>query len=183
MDERLQILKLIETGEISVEEGARRLEALTETPDEPDTHIARPAWVQWLWQATFWTGIGLVAGGGLLLGSAYTQEVASARMTWGWILFILGVLGLGLGWWLQRAHWFSLRIRQADGPNISFALPLPLGLIAWGLRVAAPFVPQLEGTGVDELILAMREEARNGCPFFVQVDEGAGGEQIRVHFG
>lgn len=189
MDERLRILELIEAGEISVAEGARRLGALTETTETPDapaastTPVTRPAWVRWLWQIALWMGIGLAAGGGFLLLSFYTREVATRWLTWGWILFVLGVLGVLLGWWLQRAPWFSLRVREPEGPNIAFALPLPLGPIAWILRIIRPFVPQLEETGVDELLLAMRDEMKKGRPFVVEVNEGDDGEQVQIYFG
>lgn len=189
MDERLRILELIEKGEINAEEGARRLEMLAETveasdaADAPATPVVRPALVRILWQAVFWTGVGLVAGGGLLVTAVYAWEVATGWLICGGLLLALGVLGLVLGWWLQRAHWFSLRVRQADGPNISFAFPLPLGLVAWGLRIARPFVPQLEETGVDELLLAMQEELRDGRSFLVEVDEGEDGERVQVYFG
>ena len=189
MDERLHILELIEAGEISVEEGARRLDALAQPPEPPEpaappaAPAARPAWVRWLWQPVCWTGVALLAGGGLLLATAYTGEAATGRLVWGWLLFAFGVLGELHGWWQQRAHWLCLRVRQHDGPNVTLALPLPLGLIAWGLRVARPFVPQLEGTGVDEVILAMREEIRDGHPFVVEVNEREGGEHVQVYFG
>jgi len=183
MEERLRILELIEAGEISVEEGARRLEALAGGAEVPDTPVARPALVRWLWQAVSWTGIGLMVGGGLLVTAAQAEAVATGWLTWGWIILALGVMWIVLGWWLQRAHWFSLRVRQADGPNISFALPLPLGPIAWVLRIARPFVSQLRETGVDELILAMREEVRDGRPVVVEMDEGEGGEQVQIYFG
>jgi len=183
MEERLRILELIEAGEISVEEGARRLEALAEGVEAPDTPLARPAVVRHLWQAVFWTGAGLVVGGGLLVQAVYTQAVSAGWLTWGWVLFALGVLGVALGWWLRRARWLSLRVRQPDGPNISFALPLPLGPVAWVLRIARPSVPQLREMGVDELILAMREEVRDGRPVIVEVDEGESGDQVQIYFG
>ena len=187
MSEQLRILELIEVGEISAEEGARRLVALTgaaETtkPPEPPA-VPRPALVRWLWQGAFWTGVALLAGGGLLMASVYSQGGTTGGLVWGWILFIFGVLVTLLGWWLQRAHWLCLRVRQHDGPNVTLALPLPLGLIAWGLRIARPFVPQLEETGVDEVILAMREEIRDGHPFVVEVNEREGGERVQVYFG
>lgn len=196
MEERLRILELIESGEIGVEEGARRLEALAQTaepPGPPDAPalsraevpavpVARPALVRWLWQAVFWTGVGLLVGGGLLVTAVYAGEITAGWLAWGWILLVLGVLWVVLGWWLQQAHWFSLRVRQPDGPNVSFALPLPLGPIAWILRLLRPFVPQLEEMGIDELILAMREEVRDGRPFIVEVDEGEGGEQVQIYF-
>lgn len=183
MSERLRILELIEAGEISAEEGARRLEALAESARPPDTPVARPALVQWLWQIVLWIGVALVVWGGLLLTGAYAGEVTTGRLVWGWLLFILGALGVMLGWWLQRAPWLSIRVRQLDGPNITIVLPLPLGLIAWGLRIARPFVPQLEETGVDEVLLELNKELRAGRPFVIEVDEGEGGEQVQVYFG
>lgn len=183
MNERLRILELIEEGEINVEEGARQLEALAGEAETPDTPAPRPRLARWLWQAALWIGIAMIAWGGLLLARAYAGEATTGRAIWGWLLFALGLMWVALGWWLQRARWFSLRVQQAGGPNISFALPLPLGPVAWGLRIARPFVPQLRETGVDELILAMREELRDGRSFAVEVDEGEDGEQVQVYFG
>jgi len=184
MDERLQILEMIETGKISVEEGARRLEALAE-PAQPSLHVSapRPALVRWLWQVAFWVGVVLMAWGGWLLASSYAGEVATGRLVWAWLILILGILGMMLGWWLQRARWLCVRVRQLDGPNITIALPLPLRLVAWGLRIAQPFVPQLKDAGVSELLLAMQKELHDGHPFVVEVDEGEDGEQAQVYFG
>jgi len=191
IEERLRILQLIEAGEIDVEEGARRLEALVDLSGEarassaPTDHVVRPAWMRGLWQAVFWTGVALLAGGGLLVQAVYTDEITSGWLAWGWILLVLGVLGVILGWWLKRARWLSLRVRQHKGRNISLALPLPLGPIAWVLRIARPFVPQLENIRIEELILAMREEMRDGgSPFLmIDVNEGEDGEQVQVYFG
>ncbi|MFQ6101623.1 MAG: hypothetical protein ACE5OS_10380 [Anaerolineae bacterium] len=189
MGERLRILELIEAGEISAEEGARRLEMLAETAEGPDTAdtpatlAIRPALVRVLWQAVFWSGVGLTVAGGLLVTAVYAWGVAIGWLTCGWPLLTLGVLGVILGWWLQRANWFSLRVRQTGGPNVSLAFPLPLGLVAWGLRIARPFVPQLEETVVDELLLAMQEELRDSRSFVVEVDEREDSEQVQVYFG
>jgi len=188
MDERMQILKLIEMGEISVEEGAQRLEALAGAGSAPATQspispAPRPESVRILSQIVFWIGAALVAGGGMLVAAVYAWEIAAGWQVLGWILFILGLLVLMVGWWLQRARWLSVRVRQPDGPNISLAFPLPLALLAWGVRIAKPFVPQLRETAVDELILAMRDELKNGHPLVVNVDEGEDGEQVQVYFG
>ena len=45
-DERMQILKMVETGQISAEEGAHLLEALDNTTDEPSTPASSKS--QWL---------------------------------------------------------------------------------------------------------------------------------------
>ncbi|RLC89848.1 MAG: hypothetical protein DRI77_15300 [Chloroflexi bacterium] len=180
MDERLRILELIEAGEISVEEGARRLKSPepTASSEEPAPH---PTLVRWLWQVTFWIGAALMAWGGWLLASSYTGEITTGRLVWAWLILTLGVLGVMLGWWLQRARWLYVRVRQSDGPNITIAFPLPLGLVAWGLRIAQPFVPQLGEMKMDELLLALRDELRAGRPFVVEMDEGD--KQVQVYFG
>jgi len=227
VEERLQILELIETGAISVEEGVRRLQALpgdtagaseppaalagvTEAPEQPAApadaagavepplapastvagpeapvapaaRVTRPSWVRWLWQVVFWPAVALVAGGGLLVTAVYAWGVPTGWLVLGWLLFALGVLGVVLGWWLQRAHWFYLRVRE-PGSSIFMAFPLPLGPMAWVLRIVRPFVPQLKETGVDELLLAMQEELRGGGSFTVEVNEDDG-EQVRIYFG
>ena len=186
MEGRLQILELIEQGEISVEEGARRLEALAGAPEIVEAAAAphgpeappRPAWVRWLWQVVFWPAVLL-----LVLGGLAVTKATSGWLVLGGLLLALGVLGVLAGWWMQRARWLYVHVRQPDGPNILIAMPLPLRLVGWLLRIARPFVPQLKETGVDEVLLALHEELKDGRPFTVEVNEGQNGEQVRVYFG
>ncbi|MBN1979137.1 MAG: hypothetical protein JW918_17205 [Anaerolineae bacterium] len=187
MSERMQILEMIEAGEISAAEGARRLEAMAE-PAQPAhspeaARIALPAWVRRICQAVFWSGTTLTAGGALLLTVFYAGKAGVGSAICGWPLFVVGLLGLLLGLWLPNVTWFSLRVREQDSQRISLALPLPLGPIAWILRLVRPFVPQLQDMAVDEVILALREEVRKGHPFVVDVDEGRNGERVHVTIG
>lgn len=206
MNERLEILQLIESGQISVEEGVRRLERLSgpEAGLEPEPERAAPgvddvaspqaepraaqkvqpvppAFVRVIWRTVFGIGVTVVAGGGFLLARAYGRE-GMPGLTWGWVLFALGVVVMALGWWLHRARWFTLRVREHDGPAFTLALPMPLGIVVWLLRVAKPFVPQLEGLDLDRLVSAMRDELRAGHPFVIAVDEGETGDQVEVTF-
>jgi hypothetical protein len=209
MDERRKILEQIELGEISVEEGARRLEGLSSGPAEPEPSASEgtasagtaseaatpviepvesapdftpPAWANAARYAVLWLGVVLTAWGGSLLASAYTSEVPSGRLGWGWVLFFLGVGGIATGWWLQKASWLYVRVREPGSRPINIALPVPFGLVAGLLRFLGPFIPQLQDTGADEVILAMRDELRAGNPMVVQVDEGEDGEQVEVYF-
>lgn len=205
MNERMRILGLIESGQISVEEGVQRLEALSERRDGSDSargteqeagadtstpfDTAEPIpgpipvpIVGIVCQILFGVGVGVVAGGGLLLARAYSRE-GMPGLTWGWLLFLLGLIVMGLGWWLQRARWFYLRVQEHDGAAFRIALPLPLGIVVWLLRVAKPFVPQLQEMEADTLILAMRDELQAGRPLTVQVDEGERGDQVEIYFG
>jgi len=195
MNKRLRILELIEAGEISAAEGVQRLEALaweserseedgaTVAPAQPAPRAARPVVAHVAWQATFWTGVALAAGGGLLVSSAYGRGVSPGWLPWSWALFILGVIVTLIGWWMRRARWLSVRVQEEGGPRIAFALPLPLGLAGWALRAARPFVPQLQEAGMDELVLAMREELRSGSPLVIEVNDEEDGDHVEVVFG
>lgn len=186
MEERIRILEQIEAGRISVEEGVRRLERLSAGGDpleDPSPPAVRPALVRALWQAVFWTGVVLAAGGALLVAAVSARRIAPAWPVCGGPLLLLGLATAAVGLWLRRARWFALRVRERDGKRIAFAFPLPLAPIAWLLRVLGPFVPQLRDTGVDEVILALREELRAGRPLVVEVDEGERGERVQVYFG
>jgi hypothetical protein len=187
MSERMQILEMIESGEISAAEGARRLEALAES-DQPASspeaaRIGLPVWVRRVCQTVFWSAIALTAGGALLIAFFYTGEAGAGSAICGWSLFVVGLPALLLGIWLPNATWFSLRVRDHRSKRISLALPLPLGPIAWIVRLARPFVPQLQDMAVDEVILALRKEVRTGHPFVVDVDEGKNGERVHVYIG
>ncbi|HID89181.1 MAG TPA: hypothetical protein EYP52_05650 [Anaerolineae bacterium] len=186
MTEQMRILEEIEAGRISVEEGVRRLERLSAWSDpleDPSPPAVRPALVQALWRAVFWTGMVLAAGGALLVGAISTQWIALAWLICGGPLLLLGLATAVVGLWLRWARWFALRVRERDGQKITFAFPLPPAPIAWLLRVLGPFIPQLRDTGVDEVILVLQEELQAGRPFIIEVDEGKEGEQVQIYFG
>jgi hypothetical protein len=186
MSEKMRILEMIETGEISAKEGARRLEALAASaaPARPEAApIAPPVWVRRICQAVFWSGTALTAGGALLVALFYAEEVGIGSAICGWPLFVVGLLSLLVGTWLPNATWFSLRVREEGSQRISLALPLPLGPIAWIARLVRPFVPQLQDMAVDEVILALRDEVSKGRPFVVDVNEGKDGERVHVYIG
>jgi hypothetical protein len=183
----MQILEMIESGEIGAAEGARRLEALADpvqsTHSAEATPIATPVWLRRMWQAVFWSGITMAAGGALLLASFYAEKASVGSAICGWPLLVVGLLGLMLGIWLPNATWLSVRVREGGSRRISLALPLPLGPIAWIMRFVRPFVPQLDDIAVDEVILALQEEVRQGHPLVVNVDEGSSGDRVHVYIG
>lgn len=197
-DERLRILDLIESGQISVMEGVQRLKQLPETEtvetsphaevsaptgagDGAPVEFPLPGLVRIAWQIVFSVGVAVLAGGGFLVARAYSRP-GTPGLTWGWVVFVLGLVVLLLGWWLQRARWFTLRVREQEGAAFTIALPLPLGLVVGLLRVAEPFVPQLQDVGADQLIVAMRDELENDRSFVISVDEGEGGDQVEMYF-
>lgn len=182
MDDRMRVLEMVESGEISVAEAVRRLEERAADGARDLGPVMPPPWVRRLWHLVFWPGVALLVGGALLLAYHYAGQGATGSLVAGWVLFALGVPVTALGAWLQHAHWFSVRIREHGQRHITLAFPLPLRPLAWLLRVLGPFIPQLRDTGADEMLLALRDELRQGHPFVVDVNEEDGREQVQVYF-
>jgi hypothetical protein len=198
---------MIESGQIDVEEGVRRLEALDGASaggaeeGEPTAgaaaHVAetaesvasgapgipaRPRYVQVLWLVVLNVGVAALAVGGVLVATAYGRE-GMPGLVWAWLVSAAGLLMMALGWWLKDGSWFTLRIRERSGLRFVISLPLPLVPAIWFLRVVAPFIPQLRRASSDGLLLAVRHALRQGRPFAVQVDEGDNGDRVEIHFG
>jgi hypothetical protein len=126
-------------------------------------------------------GLGLLAIAGI-----FTGLVMRDGRQLGWLVctlppMVLGALVMALAWWSRSARWLHVRVRDGE-KRINVSLPLPLRLAAWGVRVARPWVPQLQATAVDELILSLAEtDSREGI-LAVEVNEGTD-EQVRVYLG
>ena len=196
-NERLEILKMVETGQIDAQEAAMLLSALGasqaveeagEAPVEalpPDREAPAPMDTGW---TRFWI-YPLMAGGAiLLLGALVVALVSLTGGAWGWLLcgwplLLLGLLVFVLALWSRSATWMHLRISERGKRKLALSFPVPLGLAAWAIRIAQPFVPQLRDTGVDEVILAVRESASRGEPLFIDVQNDEAGERVELYLG
>jgi hypothetical protein len=191
-EERLQILKMVQEGRIGADEAAQLLAALDCPPPEAvDAPLGvereRPARPQDHW-ARFWIYPMMVGGAVLILGLlvvtlAYTTGAAAFWLLCGWLPLILGLVVVLLALWSRRATWMHLRISEEGQRKMALSFPLPLTLAAWGLRVAQPFVPQLAETGADDVIIALRDTARQGEPLFIDVQDDEKGERVELYFG
>jgi len=226
-EEQLQILKMLEEGQIGAEEAAELLAALRPeeersfaalrmtddvrmTDDARMTDEARmtddeggepalrpevaaepssaPGWegppARW---SRFWIYPALVGGGLLILGAMvlgllYAASAAPGWRVCGWLPMILGLVVAILAWWSRNARWLHLRVKEKGERNIAFSFPLPLTLTAWVVRLAQRFVPKLKETGVDEMILALRDSNRDE-PFFMDVQDDEEGEHVQIYIG
>ena len=196
-NERLEILRMLEMGQIDAQEAAMLLSALGESqavedageaPAEalpPDREAPEPLNTRW---TTFWI-YPLMAGGAiLLLGALVVALVSLTGGAWGWLLcgwplLLLGLLVFVLALWSRSATWMHLRISEEGKRKMALSFPVPLGLAAWAIRIAQPFVPQLRDTGVDEVILAVRESSSRGEPLFIDVQDDKDGERVELYLG
>jgi hypothetical protein len=194
MSERMRILEQIETGEITVEEAVRRLEALSAHDESPETAaptdgeattVAEPSpppVVRVLGQVILVIGSMFLAGGGYFLARSYVRE-GTAGSAWGWVLLVLGLLIVLLGWWLERAHWLHVQITPDNASTLTIPLPLPLPALSWLVRLGQPFSSQLRTVGAVELLRAMQDELRAGHSIVIEIDDEAAGEHVSIYIG
>jgi len=183
---------MLESGQIDAEEAATLLAALDEPSAQGPVEVAAPALAPEehqmnLW-ARFWIYPMLAGGAVLILGALVIGLVYASDVAWGWSIcgWLPLLLGLGivlLAIWTRRATWMHLRISEEGRQKIAFSFPLPLGLAAWAVRILQPFVPQLQETGVDDLIIALRDSAGQGEPLFIDVQDEEDGERVQIYIG
>ena len=194
-NERREILGMLEAGQINADQAAELLAALNESESEAEGEFPEAAppprraeevrEARW---ARFWIyplmagGVVLILGA-LIMGLVYAVDAAPGWRICGWMPLILGILVTFLALWSRQATWLHLRVKEEEGRTIAFSFPLPLSLAAWALRIAQPFVPQLKDTGVDDLIIALRQSTAQGEPLFIDVEDDEKGERVEIYIG
>lgn len=158
-------------------------------PEEPPVE-ERPTdplirhWRSWWW-IPVWVGVFITVLGALFMFLSFRSGGLGFWFACSWFPFLLGVTVLALAWASRNARWLHVRIHQKEGErpqNINISVPIPLRLSAWFIRTFGSRIPNLNHTGLDEVILAL-EKTSPDAPFYVQVNEGEDGEKVEVYIG
>jgi hypothetical protein len=182
---------MLERGLIATDEAANLLEALdretesqVEVCPQTDSTSSRPtdSWARF-WIYPFLAGVGLLALGITVVAAVYSSSSARGWLVCGWLPLLSGLTVMLLAWWARQATWLHVRVQEEGRRKVAFSLPLPLTLAAWALRVAQPFVPQLGDTGVDDLIIALRDSKTSSTPLSIDVQDDEAGERVQLYFG
>lgn len=190
-EERMQILRMVEKGQISAAEGVQLLEALADEDKTNDgetisADISSLGDPRRFWVYPALAGAGIAAIGAALYLAIYARWGMTLWLTCGIVPFLTGVTIATLGWWSRQARWFHLRITNlhTDQRQFVMSLPLPLRLTAWVVSIARPFIPRFRDTGLDEMILSLRDGIeQSGQPLVVDVTDEDEGERIQIYFG
>ena len=200
-ESRLEILKRVEDGTLTPEEGSDLIGILDrgrEAVMEPEVIAPIPSLehedvpdaprVSGWWKA-LWSLI--LIGGAVLTGFsalwAY-RGYERAGLGWGfwlsWIPFILGVLIMIFGWILMDSPWMHLKILTNDEgrtQKINIAIPVPLRLLSWGIRTFGKRMPaDLQEKGVEDMLVEIENALKRGEPFQIEVDDKEDGDQVYI---
>lgn len=207
-EDRLAILQQLERGELSKEEASRLLtlldsgeaSPLTTTPSSPvGTEAGEPEHESEevneqsappqrshlrseLWLIPFVLGLLLTLSAAIWMAQGW----AAAAFGWGfWLSFIplgLGVALMWLGWETRQARWLHLRVRQAPGKRprlIAFSLPLPAGLLRWGMARSRGLAGNEKMQNVAQFVEEMNDAVAKDGPMHIFVDE-KNGDKVEI---
>ncbi len=141
-------------------------------------------WRRWWW-IPLTVGIVITVASGLLMFLAYQASGFGFWFACLWFPLLLGVLVISLAATSRTMRWLHVRIQQEPGEwpqTIAISLPVPIRFTAWVLRVFGRYIPNMDKTSLDEVILAL-DKTSPDQPFYVRVDEADTGEKVEVFIG
>jgi len=170
-----------ETAEVLEPDSIYHPDPLPNPPDPEDIK----KWKRW-WVIPMWVGVGVTVIGGALMYAAFAaNDGIGFWFACAWFPFMLGVLVMALAWGSRTAPWLHVRVHQRPGESpqkIAISFPLPIRFVGWVLRTFGHFIPNMEGVDLEGVLIALDESAKDGTPFFVDVDD-EDGERVQVFIG
>jgi len=202
---RLDILRKVELGEISLEEASDLLSefeenqvAIQERPEvifneqiinkQPQEHDKKekPAWSIVFWVIPMLFGVLLTIFSSTWLYQNYLSSGLGFKFWLTWIPFLIGVFLIYFGWILQRARWIHLNIKQPKGESpqrILLAFPIPFQLIGFFLRIFKGKLPsKVSGLDIEELMVTVDQQLKKDEPLYVHVDD-EDGTKVEIYIG
>ena len=135
------------------------------------------------WQVPFWIGLAVLIAGAFIVAGALTSNAVCFVLLCGLPLLFVGLIMIIVAWFARNGPWVHIRVKN-DRPgehNINLSVPLDLGVVA--VRVAEPFVPQMRHTGVDDVIVSLKDNAQKDRPVIIDVNDDEDGEHVQVIVG
>lgn len=143
-------------------------------------------WKRW-WMIPLWVGVGATVLAGLWMYNAFIAGGFSFWFLCSWVPLFLGVALMALSYSSRRSRWLHVRIDQKPGErpeHIAISMPLPLGLVSWFFKYFGHYIPNIpQNIQVEEILQAVSDNTSQETPFYVEVDEGDGGEKVKVYIG
>jgi hypothetical protein len=149
-------------------------------PPPIDTHI--PDTRHW-WQVPFWIGTALLIAGAFTLAGALSSGAICLVILCGLPLLMIGILAVIVAWFARNGPWVHIRVKHKHPGDRDINLSVPLDLGVMTVRVAEPFVPQMKNTGVDDVIVSLKDNVKKDQPLIIDVNDDEDGEHVQVIVG
>ncbi|MEJ5226292.1 MAG: hypothetical protein WHV44_17650 [Anaerolineales bacterium] len=208
--EREHVLRMIEDGKITAEEGLRLMQALeaeapedegepvvieapaTPEPPTPSDETAKREFqsrvntLRRLWLIPLGLGIASAIPGAWWM-YLNVQAGLNGWFIFPFLFFLFGVGLVALGAGSRTARWIYLDVREPRDSGTGFqrirlAFPIPTGLIRWGMRTFGRRMPDQQRAKTDDILRAVFESEVLDEPILVDVKEDSG-QHARVYIG
>jgi hypothetical protein len=206
--EREQILKMIEAGKITAQEGLNLIQALGDEPEDelpelpageeipafvteeaPGERTADPEFDRRVNRYRSLWMIPLVFGVAVTVAGAYWMYAALQTAGFGFwfycagLPFLLGVLVTAAAFSSRTSRWIYVNVKQKPGETPQrIVIAFPLSLVSWLMQFAKGYVPERERGAVDEVMSAVFQSTKSSEPLMVEVEE-EDGEHVQVYIG
>jgi hypothetical protein len=194
-ENKLEILRKVENGTLTIEEGSDLIGMLEKANTEPQQSAPMPHMdpiekheASGCWKAA-WSMI-LVAGAILAGFSAYWlyQGYMHRGLSWSfwlsWIPMLIGIALMIFGWALMESPWMHVRVHSNEEKKrftFVFSMPVPFNIARW---VMERFGKYMSDEVKSQEILNVLDEAessiKKGEPFQVQVDGDKDGSKVDI---
>lgn len=196
-ENKLEILRKVENGTLSIEEGADLIGMLDNARPEPEPqqsaavppmkpiekHEASGCWkAAW---SMFLVGGAILAGfSAYWIYSGYTNH----GFGWGfWLSWIPMLIGIGLmifGWALMESPWMHVRIHSKEEGKkfiFVFSMPVPFNMARWVMENFGHYMPEeVKSQEIINMLDQAEASIKNGEPFEIQVDDDKDGSKVDI---
>lgn len=196
-ENKLEILRKVENGTLSIEEGADLIGMLDNARSEPEPqpsaavppmkpiekHEASGCWkAAW---SMFLVGGAILAGfSAYWIYSGYTNH----GFGWGfWLSWIPMLIGIGLmifGWALMESPWMHVRIHSKEEGKkfiFVFSMPVPFNMARWVMENFGHYMPEeVKSQEIINMLDQAEASIKNGEPFEIQVDDDKDGSKVDI---
>ena len=200
-ENKLQILKKVENGTLSIDEGADLLSILDreesggDIPVQPQTSDTEPEQMEalpekvparWkaLWGIPLWLGVIFLSASGFWLYSSYNRSQMGVGFWFALFFIFLSTAIVVFGWRLLAEHWMVVRIRSKEEGNAKTFLawvPLPIHMALWVFKIFGKIMPaEVQGKRIDEILTELNGSLSEGEILQVDLD-GDGKHSVHLH--
>ena len=204
IEEKKEILRMVEEGKITAEEAITLLNALEvdlvnaeetaliteashQSTREADANLNEIAdKVRSFWRIPLGIGILITILSGIWMLSAMQSAGFGFWFYCAWVPLAWGVLLIALSAGSRSSRWLFVHVKQPPGEkpeNITFGFPLPLRLVAWFFRNFGEKISGLENlAGVDEILETLADTPAGDASLIVDVHDDEG-KEVQIFFG
>jgi hypothetical protein len=158
----------------------------SDTGMPPEDFLAQRSAFRYWWRYPLAAGAIVIILAGLLMYQGYQTAGYGFWFYCSWAPLLLGLMITALALYSRTARWLLVRIRDdssGEQKRVAVNFPLPIRPAAWFIRTFGSWIPKLEKTSLDELILALEDNTTPERPFFVEIQGDEAEERVQVYIG